>query len=62
VAYLARGLRQEAAEPEDTEDLQLRRLPLAEAIAMTLDGRIKDAVSTLALQRVALLQLEKKIL
>lgn len=55
VAYLAKGLTQEEAEPEDTEDLTLRRLPLAEAIAMTLDGRIKDALSILALQRVALM-------
>lgn len=56
VAYLARGLQQEEAEPEDTEELQLRRLPLTEAIAMTLDGRIKDALSILALQRVALME------
>lgn len=54
VAYLARGLRQEESEPEDTEELQVRRLPLSEAIAMTLDGRIKDALSIMALQRVAL--------
>ncbi len=56
VAYLAKGLTQEEAEPEETEDLALRRVPLSEAIAMTLDGRIKDALSVLALQRVALLQ------
>ena len=56
VAYLARGLTQEEAEPEDTEDLTLRKLPLREAIAMTLDGRIRDALSILALQRVALLE------
>lgn len=55
VAYLARQLSQHDAEPEDTEELQLRRLPLREAIAMTLDGRIRDALSILALQRVALL-------
>jgi len=54
LAYIARGLTQEEAEPEDTEELSLRRLPLAEAIQMTLDGRIKDALSILALQRVAL--------
>ncbi|MEM9258012.1 MAG: NUDIX hydrolase, partial [Bacteroidota bacterium] len=45
VAFLARGLRQEEAEPEDTEDLALRRVPLKEAIQMTLDGSIKDALS-----------------
>ncbi|MCP9235461.1 NUDIX hydrolase [Lewinella sp. JB7] len=55
VAYLARGLTQQDSEPEDTEQLKLRKLPLSEAIAMTLDGRIKDALSILALQRVALL-------
>ena len=54
VAYIARKLRQEAAEPEDTEELRLRRVPLQEAIQMTLDGRITDALSILALQRVAL--------
>lgn len=54
VAYLARGLRQENAQPEETEDLTLRRLPLREAIAMTLNGQIKDALSIMALQRVAL--------
>jgi len=54
VAYLARGLRQEESEPEDTEDLTVRRLPLREAIAMVLRGDIKDALSVLALQHVAL--------
>ncbi len=58
VAYIARGLRQEAADPEDTEELQLRKVPLKEAIAMTLDGRITDALSILALQRTALLGYE----
>ena len=58
VAYVARDLRQDSAEPEDTEDLKLRRVPLREAIDMTLDGRITDALSILALQRVRLLGLE----
>jgi 8-oxo-dGTP pyrophosphatase MutT (NUDIX family) len=56
VAYLASGLHQKEAEPEDTEELQLRRIPLKEAIAMTMDGSIKDALSILALQRVALMR------
>lgn len=55
-AFLAEGLTQGQAAPEDTEELQLRRLPLNEAVAMTLDGRITDAVSIMALQRVALLR------
>ncbi len=60
VAYVARGLHQEEAEPEETEELRVRRLPLSEAVTMTLDGRIKDALSVLALQRVALLATELK--
>lgn len=59
VAFLARQLVQESPEPEETEELKLRRLPLKEAIRMTLDGRITDALSILALQRVALLELEE---
>lgn len=55
VAYVAHDLKMTEAEPEDTEDLRLRRLPLEEAIAMAMDGRITDALSILALQRVALL-------
>ncbi len=54
VAFVARGLTLGASEPEDTEELRLRRLPLREAIEMTLDGRITDALSILALQRVAM--------
>ena len=56
IAYLALDLTVGEAEPEETEDLTLRRLPLSEAIALTLDGTIRDSVSIMALQRVALLQ------
>jgi 8-oxo-dGTP pyrophosphatase MutT (NUDIX family) len=59
VAYIARGLRQGQPDPEDTEDLRLRKVPLKEAIAMTMDGRITDALTILALQRVALMHLTK---
>ena len=56
IAYLATDLTQGEAEPEETEDITVRRLPLTEAIAMTMNGEIKDALSILALQRVALLK------
>jgi 8-oxo-dGTP pyrophosphatase MutT (NUDIX family) len=54
ILYLATDLRQEAAEPEATEELAVRRVPFAEALAMTLDGRITDAMSIMGIQRVAL--------
>jgi 8-oxo-dGTP pyrophosphatase MutT (NUDIX family) len=54
VLYLATDLRQQAPEPEVTEDLAVRWVPFDEALAMTLDGRITDALAILGLQRVAL--------
>ena len=54
--FLATGLRHGAAEPEGTERLQVRRVPFAEALALTLRGEITDSLSVLGLQRVALLR------
>lgn len=54
VLYLATDLRLEAPEPEATEELVVRWVPFDEALAMTLDGRITDALAILGLQRVAL--------
>lgn len=55
-AFLAKKLRQGEAKPEETEKIQVKRLPLSEAIQMVLDGEITDALSVMALQRVALLE------
>jgi 8-oxo-dGTP pyrophosphatase MutT (NUDIX family) len=59
--YLATGLSFGEPQPDDTESLQLRKLPFEAAYQMTLDGRITDAISVAALQRVKLLQLEGKL-
>ena len=56
ILFLATGLTHGIAAPEGTEDLEMRWLPFAEAMAMTLDGRITDAMSVVAIQRLALLQ------
>ncbi len=53
--FVARGLTFGEAAPEETEKLKVKRLPLSEAIAMALDGRIQDSPSVLALLRLALL-------
>jgi 8-oxo-dGTP pyrophosphatase MutT (NUDIX family) len=52
--WLATGLSQGQAAPEPTEDLAVRWVPFDEAVQMTLDGRISDAVSIMGIQRVAL--------
>lgn len=55
--YLATGLSHGAADPDPTEALEVRWVPFAEALAMTIDGRITDAMSIIAIQRVALARL-----
>ena len=57
VLYLATGLQHGPAAPEGTEELEIRWLPFDEVLAMTLDGRITDAMTVLAIQRVALARL-----
>lgn len=51
--FVATGLTFGASEPEETEKLEVLRLPLAEAIQMARDGRIRDSVSVLALFAMA---------
>ena len=47
--FVARGLTQLTAQPEDTEQLAVRRVPLEEAIRMAASGQIRDAMSVIAL-------------
>lgn len=54
IVYLAEGLTEGETEFEETEDLAIRRLPIDEAIAMAMDGRITDAISVAALVAVGL--------
>ncbi|MGH2477587.1 MAG: NUDIX domain-containing protein [Candidatus Limnocylindrales bacterium] len=54
ILFVATGLRHGHAEPDPSESLELRWVPFAEALAMTLDGRIRDVLSVVAIQRVAL--------
>lgn len=51
--FVATGLTFAEAQPEETEQLEVLRLPLAEAIAMAKDGRIRDSVSVMALLAMA---------
>jgi 8-oxo-dGTP pyrophosphatase MutT (NUDIX family) len=54
ILFLATGLTTGVATPEGTEALDVRWLPFDDVLAMTLDGRITDALTVLAVQRVAL--------
>lgn len=52
--FLATGLVPGEWQPEGTERLDVRRVPLGEALGMALDGGITDALSILALTTYAL--------
>lgn len=47
--YLATNLSQHPAHPDDDEFLGLNRLPLSEAVAMCVDGRIQDSKTMVGL-------------
>lgn len=49
ITFLATGLTAGTASPEDTEKLAIRRLPLAEALAMVRRNEIRDALSVASL-------------
>jgi 8-oxo-dGTP pyrophosphatase MutT (NUDIX family) len=53
--YLARDLTPGPTSPEDTEDIALRRLPLAEAVHMVMTGQITDALAIIGLLKAHLL-------
>lgn len=53
--FVAWGLTQGEAEPEGTEKLALRRLPLRAALDMALQGEITDSMSLIALLRAPML-------
>jgi 8-oxo-dGTP pyrophosphatase MutT (NUDIX family) len=57
VLFLATDLTHGDAEPDPTEALDIRWVPFDEALEMTLDGRITDAMSVVAIGRVALARL-----
>ena len=54
VWFLATGLVPGEQRPEGTEIIGVRRVPFREAVAMVMDGRITDALSSLALTTYAL--------
>ncbi len=49
--YLATDLAQGEADPEHYEEIETVRMPLDEALAMAMDGRIRDSKTIIALFR-----------
>lgn len=57
--FLATGLTQGERSPEGTEQLNVRRVPFAEALRMALRGEIKDSLSLLAIMHFQILRADE---
>ena len=53
IAYIAENLQQGETDFDDTEQLEIQKLPLREAIEMVMNGQITDSMSMAALLKVA---------
>jgi 8-oxo-dGTP pyrophosphatase MutT (NUDIX family) len=60
IVYLATGLTQHEAQPEETEQLLIKKIPIAEAYQMVEEGIIKDSMSVAAIIKIKLLLAEGK--
>ncbi len=54
VAFVARNLSFGAANPEDTEQLKVKKLPFKEVVGMVMRGEITDALSVSAVLKLAM--------
>lgn len=61
VIYVAKNLTQQQAEPEETEVLQIKKLPFIEAYKMVLDGKITDSLSIIGILKTKILIDNKQI-
>jgi len=55
IIYLAQGLQQFEPEPEDTEQLIIKKLPFKDVYRMVCDGEITDSVTVAAVLKLQLM-------
>jgi 8-oxo-dGTP pyrophosphatase MutT (NUDIX family) len=56
IVYLATGLTQGNAEPEETEELRIRKVKLEDAFAEVERGEIRDSLTVAAIYKLMLMQ------
>ena len=59
--FLARGLEQREAQPEETEQLVVRKLPFEEAYRMVERGEITDSMSVASILKVKLMLVQGQL-
>lgn len=61
IVFLAYDLEQHKSSPEETEQLEIRKLPFDEAYNMVEDGTITDSISVAAILKVKLMLADGRI-
>lgn len=61
IVYLAKGLEEFEAEPEDTEDLEVKQLTIEELFEEVEAGRITDSLTVAAAYKLMLLNITGKL-
>jgi ADP-ribose pyrophosphatase len=61
IIYLAQDLQQFEAEPEDTEQLIIKKVPFNEAYRMVCDGEITDSLTVAAVLKIQVMLLEGRL-
>ncbi len=56
--FLATGLSRHKSRPEDTEILQIKRIPFEDAVEMVMAGEITDSVSVAAILKMKILRVK----
>ncbi|MEM8897827.1 MAG: NUDIX hydrolase [Bacteroidota bacterium] len=56
IVYLATGLQQEEAEPEETEELHIKKMKLEEVYQMVESREIKDSLTVAAIYKLMLMK------
>jgi 8-oxo-dGTP pyrophosphatase MutT (NUDIX family) len=61
IVYLATSLTQKTAEPEETEQLQIQKLPFEKVFEMVEAGQITDSMTVAAIYKIKLMLLQGKL-
>lgn len=62
IIFIATQLTQKQAQPEDTEQLEVKKVKLSDAIAMVHAGEITDSLSVIALLKAEIMLLKKELI
>ncbi len=56
IVYLAKCFTQHQAQPEETEQLQIRKIDFEEAYQMVIEGKVTDAITVASILRIKLMR------